>query len=79
MSLVHGNSSAGKQNSLLVFKYNNDSSKKQKSYKFSCKGGIEELFFVEDNFTNACADLEIPGEDKFNYFKSILDHRPRAK
>ena len=54
------------------------------SSQFSCKGtGIEELFYVEESFTNnLIIDLNVPDNNStclFQYLKSLLDHGPRAK
>lgn len=56
--------------------YDNNSTKKSKCPKFSGKGGIEELILIVEMFEDICSDLQVPGDDKFNHFKSVLEHGP---
>ena len=59
--------------------YADDSSKKAKCPKFSGKGGIEELMLIVEMFEDICVDLRVPDDDKFEHFKTILEHGPRTK
>ena len=59
--------------------YDDDSAKKAKCPKFSGKGGIEELVLIVEMFDDICSDLQVPEDDKFEHFKSVFEHEPRAK
>jgi len=63
----------------LKVSYEDGTSKKVKCLRFSGKGGIEELLYIAEYYEKIASDLNILDEDKFEYFKSVLDHGPRAK
>ena len=59
--------------------YDNGSKRKEKCVIFTGEGGVEELFYVRDEYDHVCHTLEIVDQELFETWTKVLVHNARNK
>jgi len=67
-----------KYNDITTY-YGNGNKRKEKCVIFTGEGGIEELFYVRDEYDNVCELLEIEDQELFDTWTKVLGHNARNK